>query len=136
MYDYRLYQTTLDRPGREYFSNPFKGPIATVHADWCPTIYKYSDASAECHNPNAEAIDGFEVFGGNSKCMNVEVDGSSTALCVESSCDNEGKQYIFDAGDVSYTCGFREDGKRIQVDGPKGQSYEFICPKLAQACPE
>lgn len=136
LFDYRVMDIGISRPGREYFSNPFLGPGAFTHADWCPTIYKFADAVADCQDVDAVPINGYEVFGESSKCMNVEINGAASSLCLTSSCDNEAKQFVFNVQDNSYSCGLGDDGRMIKIDGPKDSEYEFTCPKLARACPE
>ncbi len=135
LYDYRLYQTQISKPSREYFSNPYIGPLAFIHADYCPTVFPYSDSSADCQDESSTKIDVVEEFGSDSKCMNVEVNGDQKALCMTSTCDNDGKRLVFDVQGLSYACDFGDDGKTMQVQS-NGNIYRFVCPKLAQACPE
>ena len=129
------YSNTGYRPSREYFSKTSLGPDTMTHSDWCPTVFKYSDRGAECSDTSAEKNNNIEVFGDNSRCMDVSVSGSPSALCISASCDNEANAFIFEVGESSYSCGFGEDGKELQIN-EKGSSYVFTCPKLVQACPE
>ncbi len=137
LYNYLSYQTDQAKPGRQYFPNSFLGPIAMVHGDWCPTIYKFTDMSAECTNKFAVKIDDLEVFGDSSRCLAVSIDGDNklSSLCLDAFCDDEQKQFVFDVGGTSYTCGIGDDFKDINVVSSE-RALRFTCPKLAQACPE
>ncbi len=148
LYDYRFVKgsgsgtstnTQRARPDREYFSsNPYLGPMSSTHADWCPTVTKFSDLSAECTdvtNANNKLND-IEFFGDNSRCMDVSVNsGERTSLCISAKCDYNERQFVFDVGGSSYSCAHGEDGKTV-VMMQGGDSYNFTCPKLTQACPE
>ena len=140
LYDYNLLQSPPSwKPERQYYTNSFVGPVHQTHSDWCPTIYKYSDSSAECTDTNAVVakIDNdVEVFGEGSRCMDVSINGgSSSGICIESFCNNEGKQFVFDVDGSSYSCGVGEDGIVKEFMG-YGKALKFTCPRLTQACPE
>lgn len=137
LYNYLSYQTDQVKPGRQYFPNSFLGPIAMVKGDWCPTVYKFTDMSAECTSKTAEKIDDLEVFGDSSRCLAVSIDGADmpSSLCLDAFCDDEQKQFVFDVGGTNYACGIGDDFKDIDVVSSE-RILRFTCPKLAQACPE
>eukprot|EP00551_Chaetoceros_affinis_P011342 CAMPEP_0203677368 /NCGR_PEP_ID=MMETSP0090-20130426/27956_1 /ASSEMBLY_ACC=CAM_ASM_001088 /TAXON_ID=426623 /ORGANISM="Chaetoceros affinis, Strain CCMP159" /LENGTH=674 /DNA_ID=CAMNT_0050544241 /DNA_START=265 /DNA_END=2289 /DNA_ORIENTATION=- len=137
LFDYRNHdQITRQRPEREYFTNPYLGPATNTHADWCPTVAKFSDKSAECSDVTATKLDVIEFFGENSRCMEVSINSNAqTSLCIYAECDYEEKHFAFDVEGKTYSCAFGEDGKTVQViEG--GKLFNFTCPKLTQACPD
>jgi hypothetical protein len=124
------------RPGREYFPNGYLGPQAHTRADFCPTVYKFFDYSAECTDVDGVKIDNIEVFSDNSRCMDVSINNAArTSVCLSGVCDNDAKEYVFEVGNTSYSCGFGDDGKKIE-SVKNGKKYSFTCPKLVQVCPE
>ena len=119
-------------PKRNYFPGEFIGP-QFINADYCPLVQL---DSVDCDSVNASKIDPVEIFDDDSRCMNVNLqDGSQTAVCIKARCDVDTKQFIFNVGNITSTCGVSDEGKLIVLNHNNSE-YTFFCTRLAQVCPE
>lgn len=103
---------------RTYFDSSLSGPMQFILADWCPLVH----------------LDR-EICSDDSKCLEVTLDETPTALCVESFCNDETKQFVFQLGNSLFPCNVEDKGRKIQVRH-LGRLYEFVCPNLNQVCPK
>ena len=118
-------------PTRNYFGDS-RGPQFT-HADWCPIV---RSGVTDCDNEGATKIDSIEVFHPESRCLNVNLQGGiRSAVCIRAYCNEEIKKFAYNIGGREYFCGVDDDGKEKQITH-NDKKYGFLCPRLAQVCPE
>lgn len=116
-------------PQRTYFEPEHIGPTFT-HADYCPMAISNAvdcdDASGKKEHPL------IEIFGSDSKCIDVTVQGIQSSTCLKSGCNEELKSFDFEVENKIYSCS--KDFEVIDVD-VIGTIYQFHCPRLTQVCP-
>ena len=103
---------------KTYFDSKLSGPMQFTLADWCPIVH----------------LDR-EICNDDSKCLELTLDATPTALCVESFCNDETKQFVFHLGNSFFQCSMEDRGRNIQIRH-FGRLYEFNCPNLHQVCPK
>jgi hypothetical protein len=74
-----------------------------------------------------------EIFGSESKCIDVTVQGIQSSTCLKSGCNEELKSFDFEVENKIYSCS--KDFEVIDVD-VIGTIYQFHCPRLTQVCPK
>jgi len=105
------------------------GPSFT-HADFCPLIV--ADA-IDCDDVYGQKEFEVEVFGIDSKCLDVTVGTTKSAVCLKSECNTEFQTFDFEVENGIYSCS--KDYEVVDVN-VSGTSYRFNCPRLAQVCPK
>lgn len=106
------------------------GPSFT-HADFCPMVV--SDAQ-DCNKASdSKTFPALEVFSDSSKCMDVTVGGTKSAVCLKSGCNPDLQTFDFEVGNKIYSCS--KDHEILTADISSTQ-YQIHCPRLAQVCPK
>lgn len=117
-------------PRQTYFEPSHIGP-SFIHADYCPLIL--SDAQ-DCDDATGDANFSFEVFGSDSKCMEVTAGGTRSAVCLKSSCNEQTLSYDFEVENRIFSC--TKDFETIRITGNSGETFHVQCPRLTQVCPK
>jgi leishmanolysin-like peptidase len=117
-------------PRQTYFEPSHIGPTF-IHADFCPLIL--SDAQ-DCDDGSGDANFSFEVFGSDSKCMEVSFGGTKSAVCLKSSCNEQTLSYDFEVENKIFSC--TQDFEIIRIIGNSGETFQVQCPRLTQVCPK
>ena len=117
-------------PKRTYFKTFHMGPSFS-HADYCPLII--SDAQ-DCDDTSGVKSFSMEVFGADSKCMDISHQGTKSAVCLKASCNDQTQSYDFEVENKIYSCTF--DFEVINAQLLNGANYKLSCPRIAQVCPK
>lgn len=116
-------------PPRSYFDPSHIGP-KFPHADFCPLII--SDA-VDCNDKNATKLFPVEKFSPNSNCVNVNVAGAKSAMCLAGFCNQLTHSYTIQVGTKVLSCTKDFEVKLATIDGI---TYRIECPRLTQVCPK
>lgn len=115
-------------PGQTYFEPSHMGPSFT-HADFCPLILSNAQ---DCDDTTGDGNFPFEVFGDDSRCMELSVGATKSAVCLKSSCNDQNLSYDFEVANRIFSC--TQDFQIINV-AMDGTTYQIQCPRLTQVCP-
>lgn len=116
-------------PRETYFEPSHIGPTF-IHADYCPLIL--SDAQ-DCDDASGDATFPFEVFGSDSRCMELGTGGAKSAVCLKALCNEQTRSYNFEVENRIFSC--TKDFEIIRFIGNSGETYQIQCPRLTQVCP-
>jgi len=109
-----------------YFEDKYLGPSTFQSADYCPVVQINQLA---CDNENAMSLQEFEVFGSDSRCVDVIIDDLDSAVCLKASCNKNKRSFDFYVGQDVYSC--EESFQVVIID-----SLTIQCPRLTAVCPE
>jgi len=116
-----------------YFANPNMGPNFE-HADHCPIVDKFTTfPKVNCNDETATPNFVLEVYGADSKCINLENNGFTSGICLKTVCSESAGNYDFYVGNERYTC--EQDFQEIVVTRTQ-RTFKFECPRLAAMCPD
>lgn len=112
-----------------YFEDKNLGPSTFQSADYCPVIQINQLA---CDNENAAPLEHFEVFSSDSRCVDVSIDGSDSAVCLKATCNTNKRTFDFYVGQDVYSC--KESSQVVIIDSFENLTIQ--CPRLTAVCPD